>query len=101
MSVNLGSQLGFDWNLFAGGMQGLHNNYGSFNVPNMPGSLASRNAAAAAAMSGVPSGGVQQPGGGISSGRFGSNSIPVAMSQVILISYLVRSFRVCLEIRFR
>jgi len=75
---------GLDWN-FAGGMQGLHSNYGSFNVPNMQGSLASRNAAAAA-MSGVPSSGVQQPGGGISSGRFGSNNLPVAMSQVLCFS---------------
>lgn len=59
-------------------MQGPHNIHGSFNVPNMPSSLASRNAA----MSGIPSSGVQQPGGSISSGRFASNNIPVAMSQV-------------------
>lgn len=72
-------------NFLAGGMQGLHNNYGAFNVQSMPGSLASRNAAAAA-MGGVPSSGMQQPGGGISSGRFGSNNLPVAMSQVLFIS---------------
>ncbi|XP_038980791.1 probable NOT transcription complex subunit VIP2 [Phoenix dactylifera] len=62
----------------SGGMQGLHNIHGSFNVPNMPSSLASRNAA----MSGVPSSAVQQPGGSISSGRFASNNIPFAMSQL-------------------
>ncbi|XP_038980374.1 probable NOT transcription complex subunit VIP2 isoform X2 [Phoenix dactylifera] len=57
---------------------GLHNIHGSFNIPNMASSLASRNAA----MSGVPSSGVQQPGGNISSGRFASNNIPVALSQI-------------------
>ncbi|XP_039791637.1 probable NOT transcription complex subunit VIP2 isoform X5 [Panicum virgatum] len=56
---------------------GLHNIHGSFNLPNMPGSLAQRNAA----MSGLPSSGVQQPGGSIS-GRFTSNNLPVAMSQI-------------------
>lgn len=43
----------------------------------MPGSLPQRNAA----MSGLPSSGVQQPGGSIS-GRFASNNLPVAMSQI-------------------
>ncbi|KAH7677606.1 CCR4-NOT transcription complex subunit 2 protein [Dioscorea alata] len=62
----------------SGGVQGLHNIHGSFNVPNIPPSLASRNAA----LSGVPSSGVQQPGGSISSGRFTTNNIPVAMSQI-------------------
>ncbi|KAG2662053.1 hypothetical protein PVAP13_1KG519360 [Panicum virgatum] len=56
---------------------GLHNIHGSFNLPNMPGSLVQRNAA----MSGLPSSGVQQPGGSIS-GRFTSNNLPVAMSQI-------------------
>ncbi|CAL5056123.1 unnamed protein product [Urochloa decumbens] len=56
---------------------GLHNIHGSFNLPNMPGSLAQRNAA----MSGLPSSGVQQPGGSIS-GRFTSNNLPVGMSQI-------------------
>lgn len=56
---------------------GLHNIHGNFNLPNMPGSLAQRNAA----MSGLPSSGVQQPGGSIS-GRFASNNLPVAMSQI-------------------
>ncbi|XP_008793379.1 probable NOT transcription complex subunit VIP2 isoform X1 [Phoenix dactylifera] len=62
----------------SGGLQGLHNIHGNFNIPNMPSSLASRNAA----MTGVPSSGVQQPGGNISSGRFASNNIPVALSQI-------------------
>lgn len=61
-----------------GALQGLHNIHGSYNLPNMPGSLASRNAA----MGGVPSGGVQQPGGNIPSGRFASNNILVALTQV-------------------
>ncbi|CAD6242068.1 unnamed protein product [Miscanthus lutarioriparius] len=56
---------------------GLHNTHGSYNLPSMPGSLAQRNAA----MSGLPSSGVQQPGGSIP-GRFPSNNLPVAMSQI-------------------
>ncbi|RCV08631.1 hypothetical protein SEVIR_1G349000v4 [Setaria viridis] len=56
---------------------GLHNIHGSFNLPSMPGPLAQRNGA----MSGLPSSGVQQPGGSIS-GRFTSNNLPVAMSQI-------------------
>ncbi|KAG8059231.1 hypothetical protein GUJ93_ZPchr0002g24693 [Zizania palustris] len=56
---------------------GLHNIHGNFNLPNMPGSLAQRNAA----MSGLPSSGIQPPGGSIS-GRFASNNLPVAMSQI-------------------
>ncbi|KAL5212058.1 hypothetical protein ABZP36_022905 [Zizania latifolia] len=56
---------------------GLHNIHGNYNLPNIPGSLAQRNAA----MSGLPSSGVQQPGGSIS-GRFASNNLPVAMSQI-------------------
>ncbi|CAM0942629.1 unnamed protein product [Alopecurus aequalis] len=56
---------------------GLHNIHGNYNLPNMPGSLAQRNAA----MSGLPSSGVQQPGGSIS-GRFASNNLPGAMSQI-------------------
>lgn len=59
-------------------MQGLHNIHGNFNLPNMAGSMTPRNAA----MSGIPSSGVQQPGGSISTGRFTSNNLPVAMSQV-------------------
>ncbi|KAF2941184.1 probable NOT transcription complex subunit VIP2 isoform X2 [Oryza sativa Japonica Group] len=56
---------------------GLHNIHANFNLPNMPGSLAQRNAA----MSGLPSSGVQQPGGSISA-RFASNNLPVGMSQL-------------------
>ncbi|KAJ8751406.1 hypothetical protein K2173_016609 [Erythroxylum novogranatense] len=62
----------------AGSIQGLHNIHGSFNVPNMPGTLASRNST----MNNVPSGGVQQPTGSLSSGRFASNNLPVALSQL-------------------
>lgn len=49
-------------------------------MQNMPASLASRNSA----MGGVPSSGVQQPVG-ISSGRFASNNLPMALSQVYLL----------------
>ncbi|XP_042412142.1 probable NOT transcription complex subunit VIP2 isoform X1 [Zingiber officinale] len=61
-----------------GGLQGLHNIHGSFNLSTVPGSLASREAA----MGVVPSGGVQQPGGSIPSGRFSSNNLLVALSQM-------------------
>ncbi|KAL5727651.1 putative NOT transcription complex subunit vip2 [Ranunculus cassubicifolius] len=62
----------------AGTVQGLHNIHGSFNIPNMPGSLTSRNST----MNGVPSSAVQQPTGSLSNGRFTSNNIPVALSQI-------------------
>ncbi|KAL5579762.1 hypothetical protein UlMin_015707 [Ulmus minor] len=62
----------------SGTIQGLHNIHGSFNVPNMPGALASRNST----LSNVPSGGVQQATGSLSSGRFASNNLPVALSQL-------------------
>ncbi|KAL5579773.1 hypothetical protein UlMin_012215 [Ulmus minor] len=63
---------------FSGTIQGLHNIHGSFNVPNMPGTLASRNST----ISNVPSGAVQQATGSLSSGRFASNNLPVALSQL-------------------
>ncbi|XP_034688310.1 probable NOT transcription complex subunit VIP2 isoform X3 [Vitis riparia] len=44
----------------------------------MPGTLASRNST----INSVPSGGVQQPTGNLSSGRYASNSLPVALSQI-------------------
>ena len=60
-------------------MQGLHNIHGSFNIQNMSGALASRNST----INNVPSGGVQQPTGTLSSGRYAaSNNLPVALSQV-------------------
>ncbi|XP_062012773.1 probable NOT transcription complex subunit VIP2 isoform X2 [Rosa rugosa] len=62
----------------AGSIQGLHNLHGSFNVPNMPGTLTSRNST----LTNVPSGGVQQPTGSLSGGRFSSNNLPVALSQL-------------------
>ncbi|KAJ4725905.1 CCR4-NOT transcription complex subunit 2 [Melia azedarach] len=62
----------------AGTIQGLHNIHGSFNVPNMPGTLTSRNST----INNVPTGGVQQPTGSLSSGRFASNNLPVALSQL-------------------
>ena len=86
----------------AGAIQGLHNIHGSFNVPNMPGTLASRNSA----INNVPSGGVQQPSGSLSSGRFASNNIPVGLSQVLVLSmpYMVwdnwLQFRISLSCYF-
>nr|XP_007150270.1 hypothetical protein PHAVU_005G140000g [Phaseolus vulgaris]XP_007150272.1 hypothetical protein PHAVU_005G140000g [Phaseolus vulgaris]ESW22264.1 hypothetical protein PHAVU_005G140000g [Phaseolus vulgaris]ESW22266.1 hypothetical protein PHAVU_005G140000g [Phaseolus vulgaris] len=64
---------------FSGSIQGLHNIHGSYNVPNMPSSLTSRNST----LNSVPSGGgVQQPSASLSSGRFASNNLPVALSQL-------------------
>ncbi|XP_042434941.1 probable NOT transcription complex subunit VIP2 isoform X4 [Zingiber officinale] len=62
----------------SGALQGLHNIHGSYNLPNMPGSFASRNVTIGAA----PLGSFQQPGGSISSGRFASNNILVASTQM-------------------
>ncbi|CAL9214089.1 unnamed protein product [Arabidopsis halleri] len=62
----------------AGSIQGLHNIHGNFNVPNLAGSLGSRNSS----LNGVPSAGVQQQNGSISNGRFASSNIPVALSQI-------------------
>ncbi|KAG6531607.1 hypothetical protein ZIOFF_005422 [Zingiber officinale] len=62
----------------SGALQGLHNIHGSYNLPNMPGSFASRNVTIGAA----PLGSVQQPWGNISSGRFASNNILVASTQM-------------------
>ncbi|XP_038902638.1 probable NOT transcription complex subunit VIP2 isoform X2 [Benincasa hispida] len=57
---------------------GLHNIHGSFSLQNMSGALTSRNST----INNVPSGGVQQPTGTLSSGRFASNNLPVALSQL-------------------
>ncbi|CAN6559683.1 unnamed protein product [Malus baccata var. baccata] len=62
----------------SGSIQGLHNIHGSFSVPNMPGTLTSRSST----LNNVPSGGVQQPTGSVSGGRFTSNNLPVALSQL-------------------
>ncbi|KAI0519379.1 hypothetical protein KFK09_006825 [Dendrobium nobile] len=62
----------------SGGMQGLHHNMQGNFVPNIPGSVASRNST----MTAVPSSGLQQPGSSISSGRFSSNNLPIGMSQI-------------------
>lgn len=56
----------------SGAMLGLHNIQGGMNVPSMPGSLASRNAA----MGLSASSNIQQQG------RFASNNIPVSLSQI-------------------
>ncbi|XP_047095318.1 probable NOT transcription complex subunit VIP2 isoform X2 [Lolium rigidum] len=53
---------------------GLHNIHGNLNLA----SLAPRNTS----LSGIPSPGVQQPGGSISGNRFPSNNLPASMSQI-------------------
>ncbi|XP_027340541.1 probable NOT transcription complex subunit VIP2 isoform X4 [Abrus precatorius] len=62
----------------SGSIQGLHNIHGTFNVPNMPSTLTSRNST----INSIPTGGVQQPTSSLSSGRFASNNLPVALSQL-------------------
>ncbi|KAL3850724.1 hypothetical protein ACJIZ3_012606 [Penstemon smallii] len=62
-----------------GNIQGLHNIHGNFNVPNIPGTLGSRSST----MNNIPSSAVQQAAGGnLSSGRFASNNLPAALSQI-------------------
>ncbi|XP_010557287.1 PREDICTED: probable NOT transcription complex subunit VIP2 isoform X3 [Tarenaya hassleriana] len=63
---------------FSGTIQSLHNMHGNFNVPNMAGTLGSRNSG----LNSVPSAGIQQPNGNLSNGRFASNNIPVAIAQL-------------------
>ncbi|KAI3801445.1 hypothetical protein L1987_29550 [Smallanthus sonchifolius] len=62
----------------SGSVQELHNLHGSFNVANMTGTLGSRNSTTAS----VPSSGLQQQSGNLSAGRFTSNNMPVALSQI-------------------
>ncbi|ESQ36120.1 hypothetical protein EUTSA_v10007092mg [Eutrema salsugineum] len=62
----------------AGSIQGLHNIHGNFNVPNLAGTLGSRNSG----LNGVPSAGVQQQNGSISNGRFASGNLPAGLSQI-------------------
>jgi len=62
-------------------LQGSHNIHGNLNLANISGSLAPRNNS----MAGIPSPGFQQPGGGISSGRFPSNNLQASMSQVFFL----------------
>ncbi|KAJ8563652.1 hypothetical protein K7X08_032104 [Anisodus acutangulus] len=62
----------------SGSIQGLHNIHGSFNIPNMHGTLGSRNTA----INNVPSSGVQQSGNNLSGGRFSSNNLPASLSQI-------------------
>ncbi|WOG86733.1 hypothetical protein DCAR_0205951 [Daucus carota subsp. sativus] len=61
-----------------GNLQGLQNIHGSFNVPNMQGTLGSRNTT----INNIPSSNVQQATGNLSGGRFASNNLPVALSQI-------------------
>ncbi|CAN4100919.1 unnamed protein product [Withania somnifera] len=59
-------------------IQGLHNIHGSLNVPNIPGTLGSRNTT----LNNVPSSGVLQSGNSLFGGRFASNNIQAALSQI-------------------
>lgn len=77
--------------LHAGNLQGLHNIHGSYNVGNMQGTLTSRNSS----MNSIPSAGVQQPNGSFSSGRFASNNLPVALSQVHVVWNFVQNNCFC------
>ncbi|KEH39407.1 probable NOT transcription complex subunit VIP2 isoform X3 [Medicago truncatula] len=52
--------------------------HGSFNIPNMPSTLTSRNST----INSMPTGAVQQPTSSLSSGRFTSNNLPSALSQL-------------------
>ncbi|XP_021713792.1 probable NOT transcription complex subunit VIP2 isoform X2 [Chenopodium quinoa] len=60
-----------------GTLQGLHNMHGSYNVPNMAGTLPSRNQTI-----NVPPGSMQQSTGNLLTGRFGSNNLPMGLSQI-------------------
>lgn len=61
----------------SGNLLGLHSAHGSFNIPNMPGTFASRNSTP----NGGPQSGVQQAAGSISNGRFSINNLPPALCQ--------------------
>ncbi|KAF6990707.1 hypothetical protein CFC21_007873 [Triticum aestivum] len=76
MSGSLNSNIGGDstGRPFTSTFSGLHNIHGNLNLA----SLSPRNAS----LSGIPSPGVQQPGGNISGSRFPSNNLPVSMSQI-------------------
>lgn len=62
----------------SGSIQGLHNVHGNYSMPNMPTSISTCNSG----FGGLPSGGVHQPSGSLSTGRFASNNLPVALSQL-------------------
>eukprot|EP01018_Ginkgo_biloba_P033293 Gb_27080 [translate_table: standard] len=62
----------------SGSIQGLQNAHGNYSMPTMPTSLSSRNSG----FGGLPSNGVHQPSGTLSTGRFASNNLPVALSQL-------------------
>ncbi|PKI61971.1 probable NOT transcription complex subunit VIP2 isoform X1 [Punica granatum] len=73
-----GRSFGSSFSGQSGNIQGMHNIHGSYNIPSMPGTLASRNST----MNNIAPGGVQQPSGNLSTGRFASNNLPVALSQL-------------------
>uniref|UniRef100_A0A7N0UKY2 NOT2/NOT3/NOT5 C-terminal domain-containing protein n=1 Tax=Kalanchoe fedtschenkoi TaxID=63787 RepID=A0A7N0UKY2_KALFE len=63
----------------SGSMPGLHNVHGgSFNMGNMGGAMPSRNST----LSNIPSSGIQQPTGNVTSGRYVSSNIPIPLSQM-------------------
>lgn len=61
-----------------GTYQGLHSMHGSFNVPNMAGTLPARNST----INSTPSAGMLQSPGSHLAGRFGSNNLPNVLSQI-------------------
>lgn len=71
-----------------GNLLGLHSTHGSYNIPNMASTYASRNSAG----NGGPSSGVQQAAGSIGNGRFTMNNLPASLSQVLLVFYDANKF---------
>ncbi|KAL2906888.1 putative NOT transcription complex subunit VIP2 [Bienertia sinuspersici] len=61
-----------------GNYQGMQNMHGSFNIPNMAGAHPARNST----MNVAPSAGMQQSTGNHLAGRYGSNNLPVVLSQI-------------------
>ncbi|CAK9143982.1 unnamed protein product [Ilex paraguariensis] len=78
LSDGTGRSFATSFSAQSGTIQGMPNIHGSFNVPNMPGANGSRSSATI----NVPSSGVQQPTGNLSSGRFASNNLHVGLSQM-------------------
>ncbi|BBM99417.1 CCR4-NOT transcription complex subunit 2 [Marchantia polymorpha subsp. ruderalis] len=62
--------------VFHHGVQGLHN--ATYNLQSVPNAMSSRNPG----LGGGPSSGAHQPAGSLPSGRFGSNNLPVGLSQL-------------------
>ncbi|KAL2650956.1 hypothetical protein R1flu_019084 [Riccia fluitans] len=62
--------------VFHHGVQGLHN--ATYNMQSVPNAMSTRNPG----LGGGPSSGTHQPAGSLPPGRFGSNNLPVGLSQL-------------------